>query len=200
MSYEYDAFVSYRHTTGAKDWVRQIFVPELKKWLSNILPTEPSIFLDSESIRASANWKAKLEHAIRRSKCLIAVLNGPYFSSDYCVAEWFSFISREQILGYGQPGTPEGLIVPIRFFDGQHYHESAKAKQFLDMTPWALTGRAFVESAEFLEFQRAVQSLAIQLTDDSIGIISNPPNFQEWPVCFPDASPSVSGMSLPRIR
>lgn len=200
MSYEYDAFVSYRHTTGAKDWVRQIFVPELIKWLSNILPNDPKIFLDSESIRASLNWKIKLQDAIQRSKCLIAVLNGPYFSSDYCAAEWFSFIGREEILGCGQPGKPEGLIVPIRFFDGQHYHNSAKAKQVLDMTPWALTGPAFVDSDDFLDFQKAVQKLAIELTDDATGIITNPPDFQEWPVHFPDVPPSGPKIPLPRIR
>jgi len=200
MDYQYDIFLSYRHTTGAKEWVRDTFVPELKQWLANSLPDEPRIFLDSENIRASSDWQVKLSEAIRRSKCLIAILNAPYFSSDYCAAEWFSFIDREEALGYCKPGKPEGLIIPIRFFDGQHYDSSAKRKQYLDMTSWAITAPAFRGSAAYLDFQKAVQRLALELADPSNGQVANPPPYADWPVRFPDEPQHPSAMVSPRIK
>lgn len=194
MAYEFDLFVSYRHSTAAKAWVRDIFVPELRKWLDESLPHQVSIFLDTESIRAGMNWHAALRGRLLASKCLVAVLNGPYFSSDYCTAEWHTFVEREKLLGLGTVENPRGLITPIRFFDGQHYAPMLGTKQALDMTSWASTAKAFIDSPTFMQFQAAVQALAQQLAAADGPILAPPDHCDDWPVVFPpEAAPPKIG-------
>ncbi len=185
MAYEFDLFVSYRHSTAAKAWVRETFVPELRNWLNESLPDPVSIFLDTESIRAGMNWHAALRGKLLASKCLVAVLNGPYFSSDYCTAEWHTFVEREKLLGLGTLENPRGLITPIRFFDGQHYAPMLGTKQALDMTSWASTARAFKDSPAYQQFEATVKALAEELAASDGPILSPPPHQHDWPVLFP---------------
>lgn len=177
--YEYDVFISYRRTSTAREWVMNYFYPRLHAFLSDALPDSPSIFLDQREIEPGAIWQSTITRALKHSKFMIAVLNGPYFSSQYCRAEWETFVDREHLIG--APGT---LIAPIRFFDGEYYDPSAKARQLIDMTAWATSAPAFKETREFLLFERAVRDLAERLAAAD-GPIMKPVVYQNWPVSEP---------------
>lgn len=191
--YEYDVFISYRRTSTARDWVVNHFHPRLHAFLSDALPEEPKIFLDEQSIEPGAIWQSKISDALKRSKYLVAVLNGPYFSSQYCRAEWNTFVDREDLLG-----APGSLITPIRFFDGDYYDPSAKSRQLVDMTAWATSAPAFKETQEFLRFERAVRELAERLALAD-GPIMMPAEFKAWPVREPSAKPGEIQIPQPRL-
>jgi hypothetical protein len=191
--YEYDVFISYRRTSTARDWVMNYFHPRLHACLSDALPNEPKVFLDVQAIEPGAIWQSTITRALKNSKFMIAVLNGPYFSSQYCRAEWDTFVDREKMIG--APGT---LIAPIRFFDGDYYDPSAKSRQLIDMTAWATSAPAFKETQEFLRFEKAVRDLAERLAAID-GPIMNPVGYQAWPVCEPAESRAAIPIPQPRL-
>lgn len=191
--YEYDVFISYRRTSTARDWVVNYFQPCLKGYLSEALPDAPRIFLDQNNIEPGEIWQSTITHALRSSKVLIAVLNGPYFSSQYCCAEWDTFVDREDLIN--ARGT---LIAPIRFFDGEHYLPSAKARQLIDMTAWATSAPAFKETEEYLRFEAAVRKLAEYLAS-AAGPIMKPATYQAWPVKALSAAPVPVVIPKPRL-
>lgn len=191
--YEYDVFISYRRTSRARDWVMNYFQPCLTDYLSEALPVAPRIFLDQNNIEPGAIWQSTITHALKNSKCLIAVLSAPYFSSQYCCAEWDTFVDREDLIN--AQGT---LIAPIRFFDGEHYHSSAKARQLIDMTAWATSAPAFKETQEYLRFETAVRKLAEYLAHVE-GPIMKPATYQAWPVKEPAAAPAPLFIPKPQL-
>lgn len=191
--YEYDVFISYRRTSNARDWVVNYFHPRLEAFLSDALPNPPKIFLDENNIEPGAIWQSKITRALRHSKYMIAVLNAPYFSSQYCRAEWETFTDRERLIN--APGT---LIAPIRFFDGDYYHPSAKSRQLIDMTPWAFSAAAFKETKEYLLFEGAVRKLAEGLASP-MGPIMKPVEFQVWPVIEPVPAPAAVAIPQPKM-
>lgn len=196
MTYHYDVFLSYRRSTGAREWVERFFHPELCRWLGEELPNAPKVFLDSESICTGSQWKLALGVAIQRSKCLVAVLNGPYFSSPYCAIEWHSFVEREALLDITPATGLKPLIRPIRLFDGSSFDETAHDRQPLDWERFAFTGSAFSGSQAYLEFQTEVKRLARDLAT----VIQAPPPYQTWPVNVNVAPATPTTLtSLPRV-
>lgn len=197
--YEYDVFISYRHSTAAGIWVRKYFFPELVKWLADYFPQAPKVFLDSDAIRAGHLWKDKLTRTIQRSKCLIAILNAPYFSSDYCAAEWHSFVQREQMITDETGESDIQLIIPIRFIDGDHFHSTVRARQLIDMESWAITAPAFVDSPKYVEFEKEIRRIASVLAEGPEAILGKIPPFRKWPAIFPapDTSPTLN--FVPRV-
>jgi hypothetical protein len=194
MSYQYDIFVSYRQTSASKDWVQKHFYPKLVEYLSESLPTDPKVFLDTESIEEGAMWQAKISGALQTSKCLIAVLNAQYFTSKYCSAEWRSFVDREQMLQ-----REGGLIVPIRFFDGAHFDPSVAARQLIDMSSFAISADAFKQSLEYIPFTQHVRDLAEHLAKPG-GVILAPPPFAAWPVHEPKEAQGPKTMPFPGMK
>lgn len=191
--YEFDVFISYKRTSLAREWLQKYFVPKLESFLTDSLPTPPRVFVDERNIEHGAIWRTEISNALKRSKCLVAVLNAPYFTSQYCRAEWQSFVKREVILN--ATGT---LIKPVQFYDGEHFDPSAHARQIIDMRPWATSAPAFPETREFLIFEQAVKGLAALLSDTH-GPILMPATYQDWPVVDPDDEP-VSQLNIPQPK
>ncbi len=189
--YQFDVFISYRRTSSARDWLLEYFYPKLLGYLRESLPHEPAIFLDQASIEPGAIWRSRIETGLRTSKCMVAILNAPYFTSEFCQAEWSTFLQRETLLG--KPGS---LITPIQFFDGEYYAASAKERQLIDMKPWATSAPAFRETREFLRFEAAVQRIAETLSTAD-GPIMSPAGYQNWPVVLPGAALQSPAIALP---
>lgn len=79
--YDYDVFISYARRDRA--WVfENVYVP----FRDAVLPDgrRLSVFFDSQSIRAGAQWQAKIALAIDQSRFIVPVYSDAYFQQPYC--------------------------------------------------------------------------------------------------------------------
>lgn len=162
--YLYDVFLSYRRSGagGVADWVRNHFHPMLTACLADQLPREPSIFIDLEQ-QHGAHWPDELARALRCSKVLVPVWSPKYFSSPWCNAEWQTMLDRERAVGLAGPDQPQGLIYPVVFSDGDLFPDLARQRQARDFKPWAVPQPVYRETTEYVDLQKAVTNLAIEL-------------------------------------
>ena len=123
----------------------------------------------------------------------MAVLNAPYFSSQYCRAEWQSFVNREAMLN-----ASGKLIRPIQFFDGEHFDPSAYDRQLIDMRDWATSAPAFRNSDKFLDFEKCVKGLVANLSAMD-GPILKPAQYQDWPVVEPAGDSPAAAIPQPKM-
>lgn len=187
--YEYDVFVSYRRKQPVMDWVKNHFYPLLDQWLPNAMPVkhETKIFIDWEEIETGSAWPAKLQQALRRSRCLVPVWAPEYFRSDWCLAEWRTMMERERLLGLRTEQEPDGLIYPVVFYDGEHFPEEARNIQQRNLSNWNIPYPVFRETVEFVGFDRQIQMLVQELAR----MIGRAPAWQDWPVIAPGVSEQV---------
>jgi hypothetical protein len=147
--YEWDVFLSYPRDGDAGEWVRGIFAPQLEEALKRALPARPRIFRDEVSIEAGEVWPEKLRQGIRGSKTMVSVLSPLYFQSAWCRSEWSSMLARKKRVSFNP-------LYPVRFSDGEHYPPEAAEIQHEDFEPYAYTAPAFRQSADYLQFQKAM--------------------------------------------
>lgn len=180
--YEYDIFLSYcRRSGSAQEWVTQQFCELLEKFLGDLMPTAPRIYLDTR-METGSRWPDHLRRGLSQSKLMVAVWNVPYFYSPWCLAEWYTMQQRERLLDFAGARNPDGLVIPLRYADGDHFDAEAQVRTKTDMQPWARIGPAFSASADYNDFERCVRNLAEGLADRLRGV----PPWQEWPVLIPD--------------
>jgi hypothetical protein len=197
MSYEYDFFVSYSRRNPVGSWVRNHFYPSLEEWLASFAGAAPRLFIDKD-IDAGDHWPSRLEHALRRSKYLIAVWSPQYFGSSWCVAEWQSMRQREVLLGLATPRSPLGLICAVVFSDGKSFPSEALATQHHDLSTWNYPTPEFRSTIKYLDFidrmKHICENLAVWVDDREA------PAFDPaWPVARP-APRALPELSLPRIE
>jgi TIR domain len=196
MAYQYDVFVSYRRQNPVRGWVQEQFHPLLTQWLAESMPEEPSIFID-EGIETGETWPDTLRHALKTSRLLVPVLSPPYFRSRWCRAELDTMLAREQELGMRTPHNRDGLILPIRFHDGEHFPAHMRQMQPEDFTPWAFGAPYFADSAHNIGFVEAVKQLAVRLAARLPHVPAWDP---AWPVRLPEPTPVPHSTPLPRLR
>jgi hypothetical protein len=195
--YVYDVFVSYRHKPPVLDWIKNHFYPLLEQWLPNALPVghAAKIFVDWEAIETGAAWPAKLQQALKCSRCLLPVWSPEYFRSHWCLAEWQTMLARERQLGMRTVELAEGLIYPVTFFDGEHFPPEARDCQQKDLCCWNSPHSVFRATADYVEFDRQVQALVQELAQ----MIQRAPAWQDWPVILPEAPLAQGTVKLPRL-
>jgi hypothetical protein len=193
--YDVDVFISYSRSSAVEPWVRNHFYPQLKKWLDQSLPNEVDIFVDYQ-MPVGVPWPATLKHKLSRSRCLVAILSPPYFRSQWCLSEWRTMEERERRVGAG-PGRPiEGLIYPIRFFDGQHFPPFASTRQRRDFANYNRDTPAFSSTRDYDDFVREVQVVATDLAT----IIANAPQWDaSWPLLEEPHPVSLPTVAQPRL-
>lgn len=174
-------------------WVNKYFHPKLSEYLSLKMPTEPTIFIDTE-IERGERWPRRIEEALLRSRCMVGIWAPPYFRSAWCVAEWQSMLARQKKLAE-ENGVDYRLIYPINFHDGEHFWEEAQQTAWEDFTDLAYDGPAFEQSSHFLDFQMRVNKVADELKEM---IAKVPPWRPGWPVSLP-APAKPPHPSVPRI-
>jgi hypothetical protein len=112
------------------------------------------------------------------------------------MAEWQSFRKRESLLGLFQPETTQGLVYPVRYADGDHFHSDAKVTQCRkDFSRLNYPDEIFRESAKYLEFDDLVVDIAKELV---LRLGSIPPWQADFPITEPEALPPAE-LSRPVI-
>jgi hypothetical protein len=151
VSYAHDVFLSYAHCF--EDWIEECFVPELTQYLSQELHPHASIFVDRTGIHTGDAWAARLKKELTQSRCIIAIWSPRYFHSEWCRYESSVMLYRERELGYRTVNKPEGLVFPVRAFDGDHFPEYARNIQWFDCRDYVRRAEVFKSSQRYLEFQ-----------------------------------------------
>jgi hypothetical protein len=111
VSYQYDAFFSYKRDPESDEWHRKVR-DKLEYWVEFDLHQTPKLFFDTEDIRTGQRWHNKLEEALRTSKCVVCIWSPLYFKSKWCVSEWTTFEQRGQAFGLDLVIT--ALLEPTR--------------------------------------------------------------------------------------
>jgi hypothetical protein len=163
MSYDYDIFVSYRRSPTVGQWVRNHFVPRLEARINDVAPGPVRVFCDFK-MADGVNWPAELKRQVRSSGLLLSIWSADYFRSNWCMAEWQSFRNRETLLGLFTDEQTLGLVYPVRYADGNHFHP--EARQTLcrkDFSSLNYPDDVFRLSAKYLEFDDLVKLMAAEL-------------------------------------
>lgn len=192
MAYEYEIFLSYRRSSTVGLWVRNHLKPRLEARLDEVGPEVVRICGDFD-IESGARWPDELKHNLRVSGLWLSVWSADYFRSSWCMAEWRSFREREQMLGLFSSGRPQGLIYPIRYADGEHFHPEALLSQCnKDFSRLNYPDDVFRHSPKYIEFDEIVQQMAQELVRR---LQSLPP----WRADFPIVEPApLQAASIPR--
>lgn len=159
MAYEYDVFISYRRESDPKEWTQDIFLPKFKAYLGAELGKTLNIFIDKQGIEGGQYWEDTLKIALAKSKCLVPVLMPSYFQSEWCVREFSVLYHRQEQL----VPKPNSLIVPFVIWDGDHFPPPAKALQYFPCHEYYLTGKGFLDSPRYLEFQEKLKDWVVDV-------------------------------------
>ena len=194
--YEHDVFISYSRRAPIFDWVHNHFYPRLEERLGCEMKREPKSFIDTQQ-ETGVRWPLNIQNALKKSGILVAVWSPHFFRSEWCMAEWESMLKREGILGMGSVENPRGLVYAVLFSDGQHFPPTAKDTYHKDLSKWGFAQKHFEKTAEYLEFQRAIEEIARELEVQT----RNTPAYQsDWPIVENPALSSELKIELPRIK
>jgi len=173
MSYQYDAFFSYKRDSESDAW-HETVKNKLSYWLKHDLQRQDvRIFFDTEDIRTGMRWKQKLETALRQSRCIVCVWSPLYFQSKWCVSEWKTFVAREQ-------GGKHTLVMPASYFDGDTFPSEASARQFPKFNNFASTMPKFWDTELAVRFEdEKIKPFAHELAKM---ILSAPPYDDNFPI------------------
>ncbi len=195
MSYENDIFISYRRSPTVGPWVRNHLAPRLEARLNEVSARPVHVYCDFK-MEEGVNWPAELKLRIRRSRMLVTVWSADYFRSSWCMAEWQSFRRREALLGLFNDEHPRGLVYPVRYSDGDHFHAEARITQCRrDFSELNYPDEVFRLSVKYLEFDNLVRAMA----SDLASLLNDVPS---WSDTFPIVEPAPltpTVLSLPVI-
>lgn len=189
--YEHHLFLSYRRKGTVPDWVQNHFAPRLQEHLEDLLPEEPSIFVDAQ-IETGSCWPERLSQALQRSCFLLSIWTPSYFQSPWCMAEWHTMRERERLLGLRCAENPAGLVYPVVYSDGENFPNEAQIIQHrTDLRDYNIPDKQYDRTEDYIQFRRRVQGVANELAD----WIKRPPTWDaSWPVLrpAPEFSPTLS--------
>lgn len=189
--YLWDVFVSYKHDPLMMPWFHRV-VDIISYWLRQELGGDDvRVFFAVRSIEVGTPWPDVLRHAIRSSKCLLPFLSPDYFRSEWCFAEWSSFLERQRLLADGT-----SLIAPIRIHDGRWFPDDARRIQQLDACEHAHTVASYWQTVLAAELDRLLRNFATRLAEI---IISAPDYRDDWPVIDPAPAPPPRHVSMRRL-
>ena len=187
--YEFDVFLSYprRKPHIIANWVTKYFYPNLWDYLALRMGRDPSIFIDVE-IDIGSHWPSRIEKALLRSRCMVAIWAPSYFRSDWCVAEWQSMLARQRKLS-AEERRDYHLIYPVKFYVGEHFWEEAQATAWDDLSGWAYTCPGFEQSEDFYELMKRIEAIADKLNK----MIEGAPRWRRgWPALKPPLPPAAT--------
>ena len=148
MSYQYDAYFSYKRDPESDDW-HETVKKKLQHWAAVDLGRELRIFFDRDDILTGVRFRNTLADALRTSRCIICLWSPLYFQSQWCLSEFKSFQRREQEIG-------SSLVLPASYFDGKTFPADATEYQFADFSPFAITTPTFWHTSEAVTFERTL--------------------------------------------
>lgn len=184
--YAWEVFVSYpRASTKIRNWVEQVFHPQLQEELGALGVNETLVFRDTQDL-TYGDWPVHLSEAHRRSKVFIPVLCAPYFKSGWCMAEWSLAFERELVV-WGSAHSNE-LVIPVLFNDGapkdldalpEPIKSQVQARTRLPLHEFSDILDRRANSGEALDFRRTVRRLCEERVEPAL---RNAPTWQTgWP-------------------
>lgn len=190
--YKFDVFFSYKRDPESDKW-HETVARKLEFWLrKEINAPEARIFFDTESIETGEQWNRTIREGLKTSKCLVAVWSPDYFHSPWCIAEWQSFVQREQHLKL-KTGS---LIAPARYHDGEYFPRAAQNAQMMDFRQYTSTMAFFWDSKYADEFERTVLKPFAKAVAKKI---RNAPTYDDkFPLVAADEPPVPSLPPVPR--
>jgi hypothetical protein len=159
MAYNYDVFLSYNRSHFPHgNWVRNAFFPLFESYLSEALNKDVEIFIDTEAISSGQAWEAKIRQALIHSRVMVSVFSTAYFRSEYCKKEFAAIDYRQRKCGYMTVDNPNGLIVPLKIFDGDLFPKYITANTHIqDFNRFALDGIETSRPPIYFEFQEELK-------------------------------------------
>jgi hypothetical protein len=181
--YVYDIFVSYKREPEDRPlvtpWIQGV-LDRVEHWVTQELGgRKVNMFFDRKNIKSGVQWKKELGKGLLRSKCMLAILSSEYFQSSWCLAEWRTFLARQQI-------TESPLIVPIKYTEEDWFPEEAQDIEWLDLADLTGTTEAFWKTERADKLDQKLKEFAPALAN----IIEAAPSFQaDWPIREPEPPP-----------
>lgn len=195
MAYIHDVFVSYRHHGAVFQWVHNHFYPRLREWLEASAPTEVSVFIDTTN-EAGAVWPQALQNALAGSRLMVAVYSAEYFRSPWCLAEFQTMLQRQVACEIPNKDDARGLIIPVKFNDGEYFSAEACEITYRDLSAWSYPYPVFSESRKYLSFADAVRELA-ELIVPRLPTV--PDWSSEWPIADPVEPQKEDALPFPHL-
>ena len=138
-NYEYDIFISYRRPKNENPndshvrWIK-IFMETLSHFLrrSNEKSDQEIFFIDFK-MKPGVEWSNELACAHARSKILIPIYTGSYFSSPWCELEYDLMNTRYEIAKEQYPEKNINLIIPIIIHRDENLQAKIDRFQHLDL-------------------------------------------------------------------
>jgi hypothetical protein len=88
---------------------------------------------------------------------MVSVLSPSYFNSDWCKKEFAFMDYRQRKSGYLSQDNPNGLIVPLKIRDGEHFPDYLKTIQIANFNNYLRVGEGFRKTPLYVEFQGKLQ-------------------------------------------
>ncbi len=130
MAYKYDVFLSYNLKFPHGNWVNELFLPFFKPHLEDALNIKDvKIFKDTEEILNGQLWDKKIEDALIHSRIMVSICSPAYFNSEWCKREFAIMDYRQRRCGYMSKENQNGIILPIKVSDGEHFSEHVNTFQ-----------------------------------------------------------------------
>lgn len=175
--YEWDVFLSYPRAGAPGQWVSRHFYPEFAAILDGLLPTPARVFYDQE-IETGTAWVASLSRALQCTKVMVSIFTPEYFNTPWCKAELVTIGLREQVLGLGTPTSPDLLVHPVRFRDGDHFPKEALKYQWQDFKRFNRHNESYRRTEAYTDFLGAVETFAEQVASACLSVPAWDP---AWP-------------------
>jgi hypothetical protein len=197
--YRYELFVSYKREPNNKrlvtPWLRRV-LDRVEYWVRLEMGGVPiRVFFDEESIEVGSDWPDEIREALLSAKCLMPIWSPEYFQSTWCVAEWKSFVMRENLIASNARPACR-LIIPIKFHDGSWFPNEAQRVQQLDLSPYTATTEAFWYSQRADELDQLIKAFAPKVAR----MISQAPPFEAgWPVDLAEPNRPPKGAEMARL-
>lgn len=186
MSYQYDAFFSYKRDPQSDLW-HQMLKSKIQFWVGNELGTDPQIFFDTESIEVGELWRDEIGSALKKSKCIICIWSPRYFNSKWCLSEWKTFEQRSK-------RYDSNLISPARY--NRRIPDYARHIQGMDMSEYASTIEAFWGTTKAVQFEEnCIRPFAISVSRMIINAPPFDPNFPLEVVVNQPAQPKITRLA-----
>jgi len=134
------------------------FFPLFKSFLEeSIIKEDVKIFMDIGEIEGGQAWEMKIKDALIHSRIMVSVLSPTYFFSEWCRKEFAVMDYRQRQCDYLSINNPNGLIVPLKIHDGEHFSDYVKSIQIADFNDYYLVGKGFQKTILYVEFQRKLK-------------------------------------------
>lgn len=177
MSYQYDIFLSYKRPKPESKWVDETFYPKFVEYICEALNKDAVIFKDTDEIKTGQTWDLKIKSALIHSKIMVSVFSAAYFRSEWCKKEFAFMDYRQKQCGLSTIENPNGLIVPIKIFDGEHFPEYANRLQISDFNKFYRDSLHLTNSPVYIDFQ---DRLDIFVQDVALAYNNAPEWNEEW--------------------